>query len=116
MANEQNYRVVVAKNENTVEEKFSCPNCHNDDIDTLQIDDNDNVKCLECGTEYNLNNPDTMTKQNCEICPFRNQTTFTCQLNCHISVYGQKSCVIGYTTNEIQAKLTGQKQDVLKGE
>ena len=54
MANEKNYRVVVAKNENTVEEKCSCPNCHNDEIDTLQIDDNDNVKCLDCGTEYHV--------------------------------------------------------------
>ena len=48
-------------------------------------------------------------KQSCEVCPFRNKATFTCQLNRHISVYGQKSCVIGYTTSEIQAKLTGRK-------
>ena len=53
MANESNYTIVMMHNPNQVIEKFSCPNCHNDDMDTLAIDD-DTVTCLDCGTEYNI--------------------------------------------------------------
>jgi formylmethanofuran dehydrogenase subunit E len=54
MANEQNYYMVLLHNDNAVSEKLACTKCHNDDMDTLQIDDNDNVTCLDCGNKYQV--------------------------------------------------------------
>ena len=53
MANESNYTMVLLHNDNQVDEKQACPNCHNDDMDTLEIDDDD-VTCLECGHKYQV--------------------------------------------------------------
>ncbi len=54
MANEQNYTVKVLHNPNEVIECFACPKCHNDDMDTLIIDDGNTVKCSECGNVYSV--------------------------------------------------------------
>ena len=54
MANESNYTIVLLHNDNQVEEKQVCPKCHNDNVDTLEIDDGDCVTCLECGHEYQI--------------------------------------------------------------
>jgi formylmethanofuran dehydrogenase subunit E len=54
MANEQNYTMVLLQNENTVMENMVCSNCQNDDMDMLQIDDDDNVLCLNCQHEYKV--------------------------------------------------------------
>ncbi|MCK9369889.1 hypothetical protein M0R04_08295 [Candidatus Dojkabacteria bacterium] len=55
MANEQNYTIVLLQNNNQALEQFACPKCHNDDMDTLEIDENDEVKCLDCGNEFIIN-------------------------------------------------------------
>ena len=55
MANERNYTMVILHNDNAVPEHLACPNCHNDDMDTLEINpDTGEVKCLECGKEYKI--------------------------------------------------------------
>lgn len=54
MANEGNYTIVLLPNDNKVLKYFCCPNCQNDDIDTLELNDNDTVTCLYCGTHYQI--------------------------------------------------------------
>lgn len=53
MANESNYTIVLLYNDNQVPESLACPNCHQDDMDMLQIDD-DTVTCLDCGHVYTI--------------------------------------------------------------
>ncbi len=33
---------------------YPCPNCHEDDIDELSINEDDVVTCLHCGTTYQI--------------------------------------------------------------
>jgi hypothetical protein len=54
MAGESNYEAVLLHSDNEDEEKQGCPNCHNLNMDTLEIDDGDCVTCLECGHKYEL--------------------------------------------------------------
>jgi transcription elongation factor Elf1 len=54
MANEENYRVEILHNPNAVPECFACPVCHNDDMDTLEIHEDDTVTCLDCGNVYKV--------------------------------------------------------------
>ncbi len=54
MANEQSYTVKLMSKPNQVDESCICPKCHNDDMDTLEIHEDDTVKCLECGNIYNV--------------------------------------------------------------
>ena len=60
MANEENYTMVFL-HDNTVDDKFACPKCHNNDVDTLEIDeqmecatDKVLVTCTECGNKYEV--------------------------------------------------------------
>ena len=60
MANEENYTMVFL-HDNTVDDKFACPKCHNNDVDTLDKDEqagcNTNkslVTCTECGNKYEV--------------------------------------------------------------
>ena len=48
MANEENYTMVFL-HDNTVDDKFACPKCHNNDVDTLEIDEQ-----AECATNKSL--------------------------------------------------------------
>lgn len=36
-----------------VDQVFACPVCHNNVMDNLVCQDDDNVKCSKCGTDYN---------------------------------------------------------------
>ena len=61
MANEENYTMVFLHDDNTVDDKFACPKCHNNDVDTLEIDEQagcttDKVlgTCTECGNKYEV--------------------------------------------------------------
>jgi transcription elongation factor Elf1 len=39
----------------TVQGKFACPKCHNNQVDKLEIDsDEDIVRCLNCGISYRI--------------------------------------------------------------
>ena len=60
MANEENYTMVFL-HDNTVDDKFACPKCHNNDVDTLEIDEQAGcttdkvlVTCTECGNKYEV--------------------------------------------------------------
>ena len=48
MANEENYTMVFL-HDNTVDDKFACPKCHNNDVDTLEIGEQ-----AECATNKSL--------------------------------------------------------------
>jgi DNA-directed RNA polymerase subunit M/transcription elongation factor TFIIS len=61
MANEENYTMVFLHDDNTVSDKFACPKCHNNDVDTLEIDEQTGcntdkvlVTCTECGNKYEV--------------------------------------------------------------
>ena len=52
MANESNYTMVILRDDNITDK--ACPVCKNNEIDMLEIDDCDNIHCLNCGYIYSL--------------------------------------------------------------